>query len=152
MAETEWQHASWVSTLGKWAWVIGILNGIFGIIVALMGLFAGLALNAIWFPIVVYSPLGDVWWIIASIVGIVISLLIIRPKFSTPCGAKDWDALYGWVIKLGGLNIPWMFIWGLLLFVFGWYGWAGLAVLIPAVMLIFAGPKEYKWSEEKAPK
>ena len=152
MAETEWQHASWVSLIGKWAWVIGILNGIVGTIVGLMGLFAGLAVNALWFPIVVYSPLGDIWWIIASIGGIVISLLIIRPKFSNPCGAKDWDALYGWALNLGGLNIPWMFIWGLLLFVFGWYGWAGLAVLIPAVMLIFAGPKEYKWSEEKAPK
>ena len=152
MGESEWQHASWVSTLGKWAWIIGLLNGVVGIIVGLMGLFGGLALNAIWFPIVVYSPLGDIWWIIASIVGIALSFLIIRPKFSNPCGAKDWDALYGWVLKLGGLNIPWMFIWGLLLFVFGWYGWAGLAVLIPAVMLIFAGPKEYKWSEEKAPK
>ena len=150
MAETEWQHASWVSTLGKWAWVIGILNGIFGIIWALYQI---IVLTAAWSWLPgAYTPTTEIWWIIASIVGIAISLIIIRPKFSNPCGAKDWDALYGWVLKLGGLNIPWMFIWGLLLFVFGWYGWAGLAVLIPAVMLIFAGPKEYKWSEEKAPK
>ena len=150
MAETEWQHASWVSTLGKWAWVIGILNGIFGIIWALYQI---IVLTAAWSWLPgAYTPTTEIWWIIASIVGIVISFLIIRPKFSNPCGAKDWDALYGWVLNLGGLNIPWMFIWGLLLFVFGWYGWAGLAVLIPAVMLIFAGPKEYNWSEEKAAK
>ena len=150
MGESEWQHASWVSLVGKWAWVIGILNGIFGLIWALFQIITLSALWA-WLP-GAYTPTTEIWWMIASIAGIIISLLIIRPKFSNPCGAKDWDALYGWVLKLGGLNIPWMFIWGLLLFVFGWYGWAGLAVLIPAVMLIFAGPKEYKWSEEKAPK
>ena len=150
MAETEWQHASWVSLVGKWAWVIGILNGLFGIIWALYQI---IVLTAVWALLPgAYVPTTEIWWIIASIGGIVISLLIIRPKFSNPCGAKDWDALYGWVLNLGGLNIPWMFIWGLLLFVFGWYGWAGLAVLIPAVMLLFLGPKEYKWSEEKAPK
>ena len=150
MGESEWQHASWVSTLGKWAWVIGLLNGLAGII---WSLYQFITLSALWAWIPgYYVPTTEIWWIIASIVGIVISLLIIRPKFSNPCGAKDWDALYGWVLNLGGLKVPWMFIWGLLLFVFGWYGWAGLAVLIPAVMLIFAGPKEYKWSEEKAPK
>ena len=144
MAETEWQHASWVSLVGKWAWIIGLINGIIGLIasfgiIALGGLFAFLVLPT------------QIWNIIASIIGIAIALLIIRPKFSNPCGAKDWDALYGWTLKLGGANVPWMFIWGILLFMFGWYGWGGLAVLLPAVMLIFAGPKEYKWSEEKAP-
>ena len=152
MGESEWQHASWVSTLGKWAWVIGILNGLVGIFWAL---FQIITLSAYWAWLPgAYVPTAEIWWIIASIVGIVISLLIIRPKFSNPCGKKDWDALYGWVLNLGGTNIPWMFLWGLLLFVFGWYGWAGLAVLIPAVMLIFAGPKEYNWSsgEKKAKK
>ena len=142
MGESEWQHASWVSTLGKWAWVIGIFNGLIGIFWAL-------------YVITIYGFFGfgiatQIWNIIASIIGIVIALLVIRPKFSNPCGAKDWDALYGWTLKLGGANVPWMFIWGILLFLFGWYGWGGLAVLLPAVMLIFAGPKEFKWSEEKA--
>ena len=150
MGESEWQHASWVSLVGKWAWIIGLLNGVAGIIWAV---FQIITLSAFWAWLPgAYVPTTEIWWIIASVVGIAISLLIIRPKFSNPCGTKDWDALYGWVLNLGGLKVPWMFIWGLLLFVFGWYGWAGLAVLIPAVMLIFAGPKEYNWSEEKAPK
>ena len=146
MAETEWQHASWVSTLGKWAWIIGLLNGLLGILFSLVAVFSFGGFFAL-----ALLP-TQIWNIIASIVGIVIALLIIRPKFSNPCGAKDWDALYGWTLKLGSSNVPWMFIWGILLFMFGWYGWGGLAVLVPAVMLIFAGPKEYKWSEEKAPK
>ena len=144
MAESEWQHASWVSTLGKWAWVIGILNGLLGIVTSLYII----VITGLIFP---FNIASQVWNTIASLIGIVIALLIIRPKFSNPCGAKDWDALYNWTLKFGGAKVPWMFIWGILLFMFGWYGWAGLAVLIPAVMLIFAGPKEYKWSEEKAP-
>ena len=144
MAESEWQHASWVSTLGKWAWIIGLLNGILGIVVTV-----SLSFVFWWNP---YYLGANFWNIIASIIGIVIVLLIIRPKFSNPCGAKDWDALYNWTLKLGNASVPWMFIWGILLFMFGWYGWGGLAVLLPAVMIIFAGPKEYKWSEEKAPK
>jgi len=141
MGESEWQHASWVSTLGKWAWVIGLINGLIGIfwsIFIIMG-----------FGIFFLAALpSQIWNIIANIVGIVIALLIIRPQFSNPCGKKDWDALYGWVLNLGGTNVPWMLIWGFLLFLFGWYGWGGLAVLIPALVLIFAGPKEYKWSTE----
>ncbi|NVM16416.1 MAG: hypothetical protein HWN80_01780 [Candidatus Lokiarchaeota archaeon] len=143
MEESEWQHASWVSALGKWAWIIGLINGLIGIIASLVAIIS-LGIFAI-FGISVF-----IWNIIASIIGIAIALLIIRPKFSVPCGKKDWDALYGWVLNLGGTKIPWMFLWGLLLFLFGWYGWGGLAVLIPAVMLIFAGPKEFEWSEKKA--
>ena len=143
----EWQHANWVSSLGKWAWIIGIVNGIFGIIFSLWGIGVGTAANVIWAPIVVYSPASDIWWIIVSIVGIFISFTIIRPKFSKPCGEKDWEALYSWILNLGGTKVPWMFVWGLILFLFGWYGWGGLAVLIPAIMLIFAGPRKYEWSE-----
>ena len=138
MGESEWQHASWVSTLGKWAWVIGVLNGLLGIMVTVV-----LSFVIWWNP---YYLVANIWNIIGGIIGIAIALLIIRPKFSNPCGEKDWDALYGWVLNLGGTNIPWMIIWGLLLFLFGWYGWGGLAVLLPAVMLIFAGPKKYNWS------
>lgn len=139
MEEIEWQHASWVSFLGKIAWIIGLINGLIGLFasigfIALGGIFAFLLIPT------------QIWNIIASIIGILIALFIIRPKFSNPCGAKDWEALYGWTLKLGGTNVPWMFIWGILLFLFGWYGWGGLAVLIPAIMLIFAGPRKYDWS------
>ena len=150
MAESEWQHASWVSTLGKWAWIIGVLNGIIGLF---WSLYQFITLSALWSYLPgFYAPTTEIWWIIAGIVGIVIALLIIRPKFSKPCGEKDWDALYSWTLSLGGFNVPWMLIWGLLMLPFGWYGWGGLAVLIPTAMLLFAGPKEYNWSEEKAPK
>jgi hypothetical protein len=94
---------------------------------------------------------GQIWNILSILIGIVICFLIIKPKFSKPCGEKDWDALYEWTLDLG-IKVPWMFIWGFLLLLFGWFGLMGLPVLIPAFVIIFAGPKEYKWSEEKAPK
>jgi hypothetical protein len=149
MGESEWQHASWVSTLGKWAWIIIILIDIIGLIWDLFTLITLIA----WLGFFGIAGAGaSSWNIFGSIIGILIALFIIKPKFSKPCGEKDWDALYGWVLKLGGFNVPWMFIWGLILFLFGWYGAGALFVLVPAVMLLFAGPKEYKWSEEKAPK
>ena len=149
MGESEWQHASWVSAVGKWAWIIVIISDLIGIfwslysLVTLIGLFGvfGLAGSG-----------ASAWNLIASIIGSIIALFVIKPKFSKPCGEKYWEALYGWTLSLGSTNVPWMFIWGLLLFLFGWYGWGALAVFVPAVMLIFAGPRKYKWSEEKAEK
>jgi len=149
MGESEWQHASWVSALGKWAWIVIILIDIIGIIWSLYSLITLIA----WLGVFGLAGSGaSAWNLFASIIGILLALFVIRPKFSKPCGEKDWDALYGWVLKLGGFNFPWMLIWGLLLFLFGWYGLGALFVLVPAVMLLFAGPKEYEWSEDKAPK
>ncbi|MFW9952613.1 MAG: hypothetical protein ACFFKA_21030 [Candidatus Thorarchaeota archaeon] len=146
MAVSEWQHASWVSFIGKIAWLIGLVNGLIGLIFSIASIATLVGLLGP-FGLIGIAPL--VWNIIASIVGIIIALFIIRPKFSNPCGAKDWEALYGWTLKLGGAYVPWMFIWGILLFLFGWYGWGGLAVLIPAIMLIFAGPRNYNWSSKE---
>ena len=149
MGESEWQHASWVSALGKWAWIVIILIDIIGIIWSLYSLITLIA----WLGVFGLAGSGaSAWNLFASIIGILLALFVIRPKFSKPCGEKDWDALYGWVLKLGGFNFPWMLIWGLLSFLFGWYGLGALSVLVPAVMLLFAGPKEYEWSEDKAPK
>ena len=149
MGESEWQHASWVSALGKWAWIVIILIDIIGIIWSLYSLITLIA----WLGVFGLAGSGaSAWNLFASIIGILLALFVIRPKFSKPCGEKDWDALYGWVLKLGGFNFPWMLIWGLLLFLFGWYGLGALFVLVPAVMLLFADPKEYEWSEDKAPK
>ena len=143
MGESEWKHTKLVSGLGKWAWIILLINCILGIIVTAGSL---ATLFGIFGPFALAGAGVSFWNIIASIIGILIALFIIRPKFSNPCGAKDWEALYGWTLKLGGSNVPWMFIWGILLFLFGWYGWGGLAVLLPACLLIWAGPRKYDLS------
>lgn len=139
---SEWNHASWVSTLGKFAWLIGLINGILGI---LWGLFTAISAAAIPFGLGASLVGWGIWIIIGGILTAVISVVIILPKFSSKCAAKDWDSLYGWTLKLGSTKIPWMLIWGILLEIFSWWWWGGIAVLLPALFLIFAGPKPYDW-------
>ena len=153
--EKEWQHASWVSLLGKWAWIILIANALLSILFQLIFLpgiiTAWEALRPYYEALLLPMPPlpigGLIWKIIAAVITIFISFAIIKPKFSSKCASKDWEALYGWTLTLGGLKIPWMLIWGIILEVFSWYYWAGLVILIPAIMLIFMGPRAYKWSE-----
>ena len=155
--KTEWQYASWVSQLGKWAWIILILQAIISIIVELFWLSVTLAAweslrpyyNLMGLPMPPMPIGGFIWPLIGAIILLAVSIVIIKPKFSKPCGDKDWDALFEWTLTLGNFRIPWMLIWGIILELFSWYYWAGLSVLVPAVMLIFMGPKEYNWSSEE---
>ncbi|MDX1797574.1 MAG: hypothetical protein R3255_02890 [Candidatus Lokiarchaeia archaeon] len=128
-----WQHESWVSILGMLAWIVGIASGAIEIIVGLVGL-----------PLVAFGWGYPIWYIISGIIAIVISFLIILPKFSTKCSKKDWDALYNWTVTLGNIRFPWMLIWGVIMGIFGW-GWGSAFILIPAFVLLFAGPKPYEW-------
>ena len=156
MGESEWKPAGWVSGLGKWAWIILFVLGILHIIVGLattIGAWAtAQAAWALTFPSIPYPvamPIGSIIWnVIGAIISIAVALFIIRPKFSKPCGEKDWEALYGWSLKLGGAYVPWMFIWGIIYTIFGWYSWPAVFVLLPAIMLIFAGPRKYDWKAE----
>ena len=153
MGETEWKHAGWVSGLGKWAWIVLFVTAIISLIFGLIGLVGTIAA---WEALRPYYTLigqpmppipigGFIWTIIGVVLSLFVSIIIIRPKFSKPCGAKDWEALYGWTLKLGGSKVPWMFIWGVILVIFGWLYWPAIFVLLPAIMLIFAGPRKYEW-------
>ena len=143
-----WQYASLVSTLGKLAWIFGIINGVIEIIFALWGIGAGLALQALYAPYYTYIPSYEICYIIGAIILIFVSVAIIRPKFSTKCAEQDWESLYSWVLTLGSTNIPWMLIWGIIFTIFSWWYWGGIFVLLPAILLLFMGPREYKWSTQ----
>ena len=81
----EWQHASWVSTLGKWAWILGLISGVIDIIA---GLYYTITLGLIPFIGAYWMGIG-IWWIISGIIAILISFAIIRPKVSVKCAQKD---------------------------------------------------------------
>jgi hypothetical protein len=151
---SEWQHASWVSQLGKWAWILGLINGILEIIFGIVGIatyFYWVSIDPIYRYY--YSSAFGIWNLIAGIIIILLSFIIIRPKFSNKCAAMDWDALYEWYLPLGSFKLPWMLVWGVVFEIIGWYGWAGIAILLPAIFLLFIGPKQYNWTkEEKKPK
>ncbi|MFW9866379.1 MAG: hypothetical protein ACFFEN_09820 [Candidatus Thorarchaeota archaeon] len=142
----EWKHTGWVSTLGKLAWIFIMINGIVGIIWGIVNIGQVVAANSLLPPSSqIPVPFRYIWYLIWSIVVIIIAVIIIRPKFSKPCGEKDWETLYGWYLKLGSLKVPWMFIWGLIFTFFSWYAWGGVFILIPAIMLIWIGPRKYDW-------
>jgi len=156
MGESEWKHAGWVSGLGKWAWIILFVLGIIRILaelgtvlIALPAWEATRAAFAILYPGVLYTVphpiVGLLWPLIGGLISIIVALFIIRPKFSKPCGEKDWETLYGWTLKLGSKNVPWMFIWGIIFTIFGWFYLTGVLVMLPAIMLIWAGPRKYEW-------
>ena len=150
MNEQTWQHANLVSGLGKWAWIWGIVNGIIEIIWAIYLIGAELAAVAYLASLgITVAPnlFNAIWYFIGAAILIFISYSIIKPKFSTKCAERDWEALYGWTLDLGGIKIPWMFIWGIIFTIFSWYYFGGLFVLLPACLLLFAGPRPYNWSE-----
>ena len=150
----EWQHASIVSKIGKWAWIIVILNGILQIIIPLIVYAQAAAAWSIVFPLIPY-PIGfvEIWDIISGVIVILIGFFIIKPQFSKRCVEQDWNGLLDWVLVLGTFRIPWMLIWGIIILIFDWYFWGAVVVLLPAALLLFAGPREYKWStEESKPK
>jgi len=145
----QWQYASLVSGLGKWAWIAGIINGIIELIWAIYLLILQINLAAYWAALSLpFTPdfFSGIWYIIGAIILIFISFAIIKPKFSSKCAEKDWEALYGWTLALGGIKIPWMLIWGIIFTLFSWYYWGGLFVLLPAILLLFMGPRTYNWS------
>jgi hypothetical protein len=152
----EWKYASIVSTIGKWAWIIVILNGIIKIIDPLIRYAISAVQWSLIFPSIPYPvSIGftGIWNIISGVIVILIGFFIIKPQFSKRCTERDWDGLLDWVIVLGTFRVPWMLIWGIILLIFDWYVWAGAIILIPAALLLFAGPKEYQWStEESKPK
>ena len=155
-SKEEWQYEKITSILGKWAWVILLLDALIYIIIAIAGEIAiaqaVTAFCAAWNPILgpcprIYTPSAtDVWYIIGAIITVIFSILIVRPRFSNQCAAKEWDVLMEDVLVVGEYRIPWMFIWCIIAAIFG-QGWGTFPILIPAILLIFAGPKPYEWKE-----
>jgi hypothetical protein len=132
-----------VYQLGRFAWIIEIISGVVLIILAIYGF----AVSASLWWLGGLAIADDVWYLISGIIAIILGFFIIRPKFSNKCAEKDWDFLLNDVILLGNFRFPKMLLWGILAEIFG-YGWGGLAILIPAFLLLFMGPKPYNWKKE----
>lgn len=132
----EWKHEKWVSLLGQWAWLIGIVSGVINILIGIFTL-----------PFVIFGWTNPIWMIISGVLEILVCFFFILPKFSIKCSKKDWDYLLNWVLPIGNIRFPWMLLWGLFAALFG-YGWGGIAVIIPSLVLLFAGPTKYQWKTE----
>ncbi|MFX1338821.1 MAG: hypothetical protein ACFFDK_09450 [Promethearchaeota archaeon] len=142
--------------LGKIAWIIELIIGIIFFFVGIYYLvvLAAVAAQAqaagvysyVAADIAYYSIYG--WlYIIGGILGIIFAVALVKPRFSNKWAEKDYDFLLNDVVKIGSLRIPLFLIIGIILEIFlAWLG--GLVILVPLLILIFAGPKEYKWTEK----
>ncbi len=144
----EWKNASIASTLGKIAWILGVVGGIVELIFGIIFVTS----RAPKFPTgweTIIHPYY-VYYIIAGIVCILLSIIIIKPKFSDKCANQDLDALYDWVLKLGSIRLPWILIWSIILMSFGtvWLSWGGDLMFVVFSLLIISGPKKFVWKEE----
>jgi len=149
-----WQYENITYILGKWAWVFAIFSAIVNLLLAIWGISATIqiyqsaaaayyAATGTPYPYIIVLTFSDIWNIIASIILLIFAFLIIRPRFSNKCAQKDWDYLLNDVLLIGNIRFPWMFIWAIIAEILGW--WSGILIIIPVILLIFAGPKEYKW-------
>lgn len=143
--------------LGKIAWIVELIIGI---------LFIFVGIYYLWWASVVTQAAEDlgpygyvaadtiatltlygVMYIIGGILAIIFAVALVKPRFSDKWADKDYDYLLNDVVKIGSVRIPLFLIIGIILEVLlSWIG--GLVILIPLLILIFAGPKEYKWKEE----
>ncbi|MHA1804480.1 MAG: hypothetical protein ACTSU4_08085 [Promethearchaeota archaeon] len=137
-------HPNWkgmenfVSVVGSIAWLIGLINAIIYYIIGFMDIVSG---------IFFYSKKlisSGIWTFISATIVLIISLYFVKPRFSDPCSRHDWNALLEDYLLISTVKFPWMVIWGILLEIFG-NGWAGIAILIPAFILLFMGPRPYNW-------
>jgi hypothetical protein len=142
--------------LGKWAWVILLIEAIIFLIFAIyflvvLAAVAAAAEAAGVTPYVaadlMYYTIYGWFYLIGAILAIIFAVAFVRPRFSKKWAAKDYDYLLNDVVKIGNLRIPLFLILGIILEIFtSW--WGGLIILVPLLILIFAGPKEYKWTEK----
>lgn len=148
-----WQYEKITYILGKWAWIFAILSAVVNLLLAVY--YIVIAIQAYQVAVAYLGPAlagslvlsyYDIWNVITSIILIIFALLIIRPRFSNKCAAKDWNYLLNDVLPIGSFRFPWMFIWAIIAEILGQW-WGGVFIIVPAILLVFAGPKEYKWKK-----
>ena len=155
--KTSWESVEgFASFLGKWAWIILIIEGLIFIIYGIIGLSAGIAaaslaqqagVGGLVAGDIAYYTFFYIWYLIGGIATIILAILLVRPRFSKKWAEKDYDYLLNDVIQIGNIRIPTMLIIGVIIEIFLQF-WGGLVILIPLLLLIFIGPKEYKWKTE----
>jgi hypothetical protein len=79
-------------------------------------------------------------------VGIIVFILFfyVLKAFAPACAKKEWHSLTENAVKIADLRLPWMFIHGIILEIFG-IGLAGVGLLFVAIILTFAGPETFTW-------
>ena len=151
---SSWENVEGFATfLGKIAWIILLVEGLIFIFWGIWGLSwvgAGAAVaGATGTTQYVAADLAYYTFIytldvIGGIITIIVAVVLVRPRFSKKWAEKDYDSLLDDVFEIGSMRIPKFLIIGIVIEIVTNF-WGGLVILIPLVLLIFMGPKEYNW-------
>ena len=119
-----------ISFVGKFSWII-------------------LAIIAIWLIIgAIINFLGDIiGWGIVQLVGVAIMAYLVWTYgkiYSQKCKEKDWSFLVNDVLVIGSFQMPKMLAYGIVV-AFITYGTGVILIVLPALLIIFAGPEEFSW-------
>lgn len=119
-----------ISFVGKFSWII-------------------LAIIAIWLIIgAIINFLGDIiGWGIIQLVGVAIMAYLVWTYgkiYSQKCKEKDWSFLVNDVLVIGSFQMPKMLAYGIVV-AFITYGTGVIFIVLPALLIIFAGPEEFSW-------
>ena len=146
MAKKETTSGSWASMepivvgMGTWSWVLVLVAaavdigwGIYGL--SLWGWSLGIGYYGY------YGGSIYIWYIIGGIVELLLLFIYVLKTFVPKCKAKDWEFLLS--DSIFSPKFPKMIFFAILLFVFSpaieYCG--GALVIIPAILLLVAGPK-----------
>ena len=141
------------SLLGEWAWIILLVEGIIFLFWGIWGLSwvgagAAVAQQA---GVAEYVAADLAYYtfiytldVIGGIVTIIVAVVFVRPRFSKKWAEKDYDYLLDDVFEIGNVRIPKFLVIGIVIEILTNF-WGGLVILIPLLLLIFMGPKEYNW-------
>ena len=139
--------------IGEWAWIILLIEGIIFVFLGLWGLlWAGAGAAAAQQTGVAEYAAADLAWntfintlnLIGGIITIIVAVVLVRPRFSKKWAEKDYDYLLDDVFEIGSVRIPKFLIIGIVIEILTNF-WGGVVILIPLILLIFMGPKEYNW-------
>jgi len=154
---SSWENVEGFATfLGKIAWIILLVEGLIFIFWGIWGLSlvgAGAAVaGATGTTQYVAADLAYYTFIytldvIGGIITIIVAIILVRPRFSNKWAEQDYDYLLDDVLEIGSVRIPKFLIIGIVIEILTNF-WGGLVILIPLLLLIFMGPKEYNWKAE----
>ncbi|MCF2141882.1 MAG: zinc ribbon domain-containing protein [Candidatus Lokiarchaeota archaeon] len=134
----------YVVFVGKWSWLVLIGNVLTYLIIGIISIVTGVAVNRTLGTNTGGATIGTgIWMIIGAILTGVFLYFIVLP-FSKKIEAKNYTFLVNDVIILGKLRIPRMLFWGIVIEIFS-QGWGGLFILVPALCICFLGPAYMRW-------
>ena len=119
-----------ISFVGKFSWIILAIIAVFLIIGAILNFLADI-----------------IGWGIIQLVGVAIMAYLVWTYgkiYAQKCKEKDWSFLVNDVMVLGSIQIPKMLLYGIVV-AFITYGTGVVLIVLPALLIIFAGPEEYSW-------